>query len=110
MTDTTFIDYYAMQPGLHDYLREMNERVLSQYAVMSVAEGAGCNFEDAHALVDADRRELNMAYAFDGVDVPKYGGYRLTTMKEVFSRWDTAFADRGWLSIFLANHTTRPAR
>src|SRR5439155_4938880 len=24
--------------------------------------------------------------------------------KEVFSRWDSAFAGNGWLSIFLANH------
>jgi oligo-1,6-glucosidase len=24
--------------------------------------------------------------------------------KEVFSRWDSAFAEKGWLSVFLANH------
>ena len=104
LSDSTFIDYYAMQPGLHDYLREMNREVFSKYDVMSVAEGAGRNFTEAHELVDADRNELNMAYAFDGVDVPKYGGYKLTTMKEVFTRWDSAFAQKGWLSIFLSNH------
>ncbi|MCP9235908.1 alpha-glucosidase [Lewinella sp. JB7] len=104
LTETNFVDYYAMQPGLHDYLREMNERVFSKYDVMSVAEGAGRNFQDAHDLVDADRRELDMAYAFDGVDIPKYGGYELRTMKEVFSRWDREFAEDGWLSIFLSNH------
>ena len=102
--DDNFIQYYAMQPGLHDYLREMNDEVFSRYDVMSVAEGAGRNFTEAHELVDADRQELNMAYAFDGVDVPKYGGYDLTTMKQVYSRWDSAFAERGWLSIFLSNH------
>ena len=102
--DENFIQYYAMQDGLHDYLREMNEEVLSRYDVMSVAEGAGRNFAEAHELVDADRNELDMAYAFDGVDIPKYGGYELTTMKEVFSRWDREFAEEGWLSIFLSNH------
>ena len=102
--DENFIQYYAMQDGLHDYLREMNAEVLSQYDVMSVAEGAGRNFAEAHELVDADRNELDMAYAFDGVDIPKYGGYELTTMKEVFSRWDREFAEEGWLSIFLSNH------
>ncbi len=96
--------YYAMGPHLHDYLREMNREVFSKYDVMSVAEGAGNTFEDAHKLVDPDRKELNMAYAFEGVDIARPGGYSLLHFKEVFSRWDSAFADRGWLSIFLANH------
>ncbi len=96
--------YYGMGPHLHDYLKEMNQEVLRKYDVMSVAEGAGNSFEDAHNLVDADRKELNMAYAFDGVDIAKPTGYSLLHFKEVFSRWDSAFAENGWLSIFLSNH------
>ncbi|WP_153798706.1 glycoside hydrolase family 13 protein [Foetidibacter luteolus] len=96
--------YYAMGPHLHDYLKEMNAEVLSRYDVMSVAEGAGNSFEDAHNLVDENRRELNMAYAFDGVDIAKPEGYSLLHFKNVFSRWDSAFASQGWLSVFLANH------
>ncbi|HEY4966061.1 MAG TPA: alpha-glucosidase, partial [Puia sp.] len=96
--------YYAMGPHLHDYLKEMNHEVLSHYDVMGVAEGAGNSFEDAHDLVDADRNELNMAYAFDGVDIAKPEGYSLLHFKEVFSRWDSAFAVNGWLSLFLSNH------
>ena len=61
---------------------------------MSVAEGAGNTFEDAHNLVDADRKELNMAYAFEGVDIAKPEGYSLLHFKEVFSRWDSAFATK----------------
>ncbi len=99
-----FIDYYAMQGHLHDYLKEMYREVLSKYNVMSVAEGAGRNFKDAHNLVDEDRHELNMAYAFDGVDIAKPGGYSIIHFKEVFSKWDSVFAKKGWLSIFLANH------
>jgi len=99
-----FIQYYAMGPHLHDYLKEMNNQVFSKYDVMSVAEGAGRNLQEAHDLVDADRKELNMAYAFDGVDVAKPEGYSLLNFKKVFSRWDSAFAKKGWLSIFLANH------
>ena len=102
--EKNFIQYYAMQGDLHKYLQEMNKEVFSQYDVMSVAEGAGRNFEDAHNLVDADRNELNMAYAFEGVDIAKPEGYTLAKFKEVFSRWDKEFAEKGWLSIFLANH------
>lgn len=102
--EKNFVKYYAMGPGLHEYLKEMNEQVFSKYDVMSVAEGAGNSFEDAHNLVDAERKELNMAYAFEGVDIAKMEGYSLLHFKEVFSRWDSAFASKGWLSIFLANH------
>jgi oligo-1,6-glucosidase len=101
---TNFVQYYAMQGDLHKYLQEMNAEVFSQYDVMSVAEGAGRNFEDAHQLVDEDRNELNMAYAFEGVDIARPEGYSLAKFKEVFSRWDEEFAKKGWLSIFLANH------
>lgn len=93
-----------MQPGLHDYLREMHHEVFSRYKVLSVAEGAGNSFADAHDLVDAERKELNMAYAFDAVDIPKFEGYSLIDLKKTFSTWDSAFAEKGWLSIFLANH------
>ncbi len=96
--------YYAMQGNLHGYLQEMYKEVLSKYNVMSVAEGAGNSFTDAHNLVDSNRHELNMAYAFDGVDIAKPDGYSLLHFKEVFSRWDSAFQNNGWLSIFLANH------
>lgn len=102
--EENFMQYYAMQGNLHDYLREMNKEVLSKYNLMSVAEGAGNTFEDAHKLVDANRNELNMAYAFEGVDIARPEGYELLHFKEVFSRWDSAFANNGWLSIFLANH------
>ncbi|NNK11712.1 MAG: alpha-glucosidase [Flavobacteriaceae bacterium] len=102
--EENFIQYYAMQPGLHDFLKEMNQEVFSKYEVMSVAEGAGRNFKEAHELVDADRNELNMAYAFEGVDIAKPEGYSLIHFKEVFSRWDKEFAEKGWLAVFLANH------
>jgi len=104
LSDKTFIEYYAMQPPIHDYLKEMNKEVLSKYDVMSVAEGAGKNFQDAHDLVDEDRHELNMAYAFDAVDLARDSNYSVVKLKKIFSDWDSVFSDKGWLSIFLANH------
>ncbi len=99
------IKYYGMGPHLHDYLKEMNKQVFSKYNIMTVAEGAGSSFTDAHNLVDAQRNELDMAYHFEGMDIgndPK--GYSLLDFKNVYTRWDSAFASSGWLSIFLGNH------
>jgi oligo-1,6-glucosidase len=102
--EKNFLLYYAVVPHLHDYLKEINTEVLSKYNVMSVAEGAGNSFKDAHNMVDASRKELNMAYAFDAVDLAKKDGYSVLKLKEIFTKWDSAFATNGWLSIFLANH------
>ncbi|MFN8253247.1 MAG: alpha-glucosidase [Ferruginibacter sp.] len=99
-----FIQYYAMVNGIHGYLQEMNKEVFSKHDVMSVAEGAGRNFKDAHDLVDASRNELNMAYAFEAVDIAKPEGYSVRHLKQVFTKWDSAFANEGWLSVFLSNH------
>ncbi|MBC6605875.1 alpha-glucosidase [Hymenobacter sp. BT188] len=99
------VKYYSSGPNLHAYLQEMNREVLSKYPVMTVAEGAGDSPTAAMKFVDPARRELNMAYHFEGMDIgngPE--GYKLTDFKQVYTRWDSAFALKGWLSIFLANH------
>lgn len=101
---SNFMPYYSMQPHLHDYLQEMNREVLSKYDCMSVAEGSGNTLQDAHDLVDADRKELNMAYPFEWVDIAKSKGYKLTDLKGSFTKWDSTFATKGWMSVFLANH------
>src|SRR6056300_1121252 len=89
---------------LHDYLKLMYDEVFSKYNVMSVAEGAGRNFKEAHELVDLDRNEISMAYAFDAVDLPNKEGYSPKIFKEVFTKWDNEFSEKGWISIFLSNH------
>ncbi len=100
-----FIKWYGMRPKLHDYLKEMYTGVIEPYDVFAVAEGAGSTFKDAHDLVDADRKELQTAYHFEYVDLSRSpAGYELSDFKEVFTRWDSAFAENGWLAVFLSNH------
>lgn len=101
----TVMKYYGMGPNLHPYLREMYDEVLSQYDIFAVSEGVGSTFEDAHSLVDEDRKELQMAYHFDVVDIGlEPGGYELAEFKKMFSDWEESFSANGWLSIYLGNH------
>lgn len=103
--EKNIIKYYGVGPHLHEYLQEMNKEVFSKYDIMTVAEGAGSSPQDAMLFVDPDRKELNMAYHFESVDI---GGhirdFGLVKYKEIFSRYDSEFKDKGWLAIFLANH------
>ena len=113
-TDNVFQWYAEGQGGrTHDYLKEMNEKSLSKYDVMSVAEGAGVTQAEALKFVDADRKELNMLYHFEGVDygyvkgkfkTPDPDGWKLVGFKELYSKWDSVFAQKGWGTIYLGNH------
>jgi oligo-1,6-glucosidase len=99
------IKYYGIGPHLHDYIQEMHKEVLSKYNIMTVAEGAGSNPKEALDFVDPARNELNIAYHFESVDIGKHvSDFGLVKYKEIFSRYDSAFDQKGWLSIFLANH------
>lgn len=103
--EKNIIKYYGVGPHLHEYLQEMNNEVFSKYDIMTVAEGAGSSPEDAMLFVDPDRKELNMAYHFESVDIGKHlEDFGLVKYKAIFSRYDQAFKDKGWLAIFLANH------
>lgn len=104
--------YMASGPGLHQYLREMNEQVLSKYDIMTLAEGAGTTKSTAMLLVDPERKELDMSYHFDGVSLGYVPGYfkkmnpnwSLVDFKKIYSDWDSVFAEKGWGTIYLGNH------
>jgi oligo-1,6-glucosidase len=105
LTESTFGNAYNHGPHLHDYLKEINQEVLSHYNVMTVAEGAGRNTTEAMLFVDPARKELNMTYHFEGVGVGSNSDtYKLTDLKRVFTKWDSAFAQKGWQAIDLGNH------
>ena len=104
--------YLASGPGLHGYLQEMNKEVLSKYDVMALAEGAGTTKATAMNFVDPDRHELDMSYHFDGVNLGYEAGYfkkmnpnwSLVDFKNIYSGWDSVFADKGWGTVYLGNH------
>ncbi len=109
-----YVAYYAKGPRLHEFLREMNREVLSNYDVMTVGEGGGVAMEDALAFVDEDRRELQTFFHFELVD--RWGrrpdnwlyadssNRSLPALKGVFTKWDSVFATSGWGTVFLGNH------
>ncbi len=104
-TVPSVIKYHGMGPHIHTYLKEMNEQVLSKYDVFAVSEGAGSTLDDAHKIVDEDRNELQMAYHFEGTDlVSSLEKCTLAEFKKSFTKWDTSFSKKGWISIYLSNH------
>jgi oligo-1,6-glucosidase len=108
-----YIPFYANGPKLHDYLNEMNQKVLSNYDVMTVGEAPGVNIDQALTFVNEDRNELNMFFHFDLMTLDREPGetfmmrsepWKLTEFKKIHSDWDTAFVKKGWGSMYLNNH------
>jgi oligo-1,6-glucosidase len=103
--------YYANGPRVHEYLKEMNQKVFRHYDCMTVGEGPGITLDNALNYVGEDREELNMVFHFGHMYIDngprgKYDPipYDLVDMKKVFNDWDTKLKGKGWGSIFLGNH------
>jgi len=104
-------ELYANQPGLHETLREMNERILSKYDIMTVGETPSVTPETASLYVGEDRKELNMLFQFEimGIDSGLNGKWevipwKLTEFKRIMSKWQLGLKGRGWNSLYLNNH------
>ncbi len=102
--------YCVHGPNIHRYLREMNEKVLSKYDIMTVGETPGVTTELAKQYAGEDTKELNMVFQFELVDTPgKYGKWTdeklpLTELKKIMSRWQTELYGEAWNSLFWDNH------
>ncbi len=104
-------DVYANGPRMHEFLQEMHREVMSKYDVMTVGEGPGINEEVVLDYVGKDRKELNMVFHFGHMFMDHGPGGRFDVkaknfldFKKVFSDWDKAIGEDGWINIFLDNH------
>jgi oligo-1,6-glucosidase len=103
--------YYRNGPNIHEYLREMNQQVLSHYDVMTVGEMPGVTPEQAKDYTGEDRNELNMVFQFEhvGLDNGPKGKWDLKPLdlmelKQSLSRWQYALGENGWNSLYFNNH------
>ncbi|HHZ19195.1 MAG TPA: alpha-glucosidase [Firmicutes bacterium] len=95
---------YANQPGIHEILQEMHREVLSNYDIMTVGETCFTTPEMAALYVNADRKELNMIFQFEFLEVGTFYPWDLVKFKEIWGRWIKMLSRDGWNSIYLGNH------
>lgn len=101
---------FANGPRIHEYLQEMNKKVLCKYDIMTVGETPGIDPENAKLYVNSDRNELNMLFQFELMDIDSgkdkwdLKPWKLTTFKNIMYKWYEALKEKGWNSLFLNNH------
>lgn len=99
-------------PKLHDFLQEMNYNTFGEYSLLTVGETWGATTENAKLYSSPERKELNMIFQFEHMNLDKIPGKRrwnlkkldLTELKKVLSKWQDALSEEGWNSLFWNNH------
>lgn len=103
--------YFMNGPRIHEFLQEMNAQALSRYEdIMTVGEMPGVTPEEALLYVGEERKELNMVFQFELMDIDaegdKWNGrpWKLTELKRIMDKWQTALQGKGWNSLYMNNH------
>ena len=106
--------YHSNGPRLHEFIQEMNEKVLSKYDCMTVGEAPGSTPEVARLFTDPDRKELNMIFTFEHMNIDRIPGsvnrkwalkpFDLRELKRVMSEWQNKLNGHGWNALYFENH------
>lgn len=105
-----FSPYTVHGPRVHEFLKEMNQKVLSRYDLMTVGETAGVTVEEAKKYSGEDEHELNMVFHFEHVEsdgeIGKWTDKKpnLKTLKQIFNKWQTELEGCAWNSLYWDNH------
>ena len=101
----------ANGPKVHDYLKEMNEKVLSKFDIMTVGETAGVTLEEAKKYANTDGSELNMVFQFEHMDLDGGEKFKWSTkpmplvpLKENLTKWQKGLDGVAWNSLYFCNH------
>jgi oligo-1,6-glucosidase len=103
--------YYMNGPKIHEFLQEMNKEALSSYDTITVGEMPGVTVEEGKLYTGTDRKELNMVFHFEhvGLGDGQFGKWdprewKLTELKEIFTKWQKGLENDGWNSLYWSNH------
>ncbi|MCL2808963.1 MAG: alpha-glucosidase [Treponema sp.] len=101
------LEHYKSQEGNHEILRVLRRDVLSHYDCFTVGETVFVDLKDAKLLCDENRKELDMLFFFDHLEVdrriarfiPKK--FRAKKLFKVITKWQQGLE---WNAVYLENH------
>ena len=107
-------DFFAYGPRLLEFLGEMKEQVLAHYDILTVGEVPMATTERAIAITHEQTGALNMLFQFEHMaldsDESRMIGkwavkpWDLLELKQSMTRWQKELENKGWNSLYLANH------
>ena len=108
-------EHIVSLPKSHDYLREMNEKVLSKYECFTVGEGMMTPLAATLEYTGPGTNQLDMMFQFDlaligcgplgKFDFRKLYHWTIREYKRIMDRWQTGIVNGGgWLGNYISNH------
>ena len=98
---------YASGPRLHEFLKEMNSKVLSKYDIVSIGEAFGISEDTMIKLSDEREEELDLVFLFDIVRIGRdnwiQNKWNLVQLKKLFTTQSNV-DEFHWPTVFLNNH------
>jgi oligo-1,6-glucosidase len=99
-------------PRIHEFLAEMHREVFDAYdrELLIVGETPGVSIEEARRYTDPARREVDMVFQFEHVQVDRGASkwdvlpFDMPRLRQVLARWQDGLADVGWNSLYWDNH------
>ena len=98
-------------PRVNEYLKEMNQEVLSKYNLITVGETCCVTIEHASQYAGFDTNQLDMVFQFEhvGLETDKVGKWakkppKLTALKQCLSKWQVDLHGIAWNSLYWSNH------
>lgn len=95
---------------VHQYLREMHDKVLRHYDVLTVGETPFTTTLDGRYYSDPARKELGMIFQFEHVSIDreehnaKRKDFDLVQYKAIMAKWQDDLYQNGWNSVYWSNH------
>ena len=98
---------YASGPRLHEFLKEMNSKVLSKYDIVSIGEAFGISEDTMIQLSDEREEELDLVFLFDIIRIGRenwiQNKWNLAQLKKLFNT-QSSVDEFHWPTVFLNNH------
>jgi len=101
------LEHYKSQNGAHRILKELRSDVLDNYDCFTVGESHFVDLVDAKLLCDQSRRELDMLFYFEHLEVDrritKYISkkFKADKLLNVLTKWQQGLE---WNAVYLENH------
>ncbi|MCL2820617.1 MAG: alpha-glucosidase [Oscillospiraceae bacterium] len=100
-------EHFVSQEGMHEILKELRRDVLDNYDCFTVGESAMVSLKDARLLCNPERKELDMIFYFDHLQVDrlieKYipKKFKASKLLNILTKWQQGL---DWNAVYLENH------
>ena len=100
-------EHFVSQEGTHKILQELRRDVLDHYDCFTVGESVFVNLRDAKLFSNIDRKELDMVFYFDHLQVDRWvekyipKKFKANKLLDVLTKWQQGLE---WSAVYLENH------